>query len=47
VTEDRGSWLGARGSGERDTRMTATYVQVMVLEAVIVVALWAFGRLFP
>jgi hypothetical protein len=33
-------------SPERDTPMTSTYVQVMVLEAVIIVALWVFGRLF-
>ena len=31
---------------ERDTPMTSTYVQVLVLEAVIVAALWMFGRLF-
>jgi hypothetical protein len=31
---------------ERDTPMTATYVGVLVLEAVIVAALWIFGRLF-
>ncbi len=31
---------------ERDTPMTSTYIQVLVLEAVIVVALWIFGRMF-
>ena len=31
---------------ERDTPMTSTYVQVMVLEAVIIVGLWVFGRIF-
>ena len=31
---------------ERDTRMSSTYVQVLVLEAVIIAALWAFGRMF-
>ncbi len=31
---------------ERDTRMTRTYVQVMVVEAVIVVVLWIFGRVY-
>ena len=31
---------------ERDTPMTSIYVQVLVIEAVIVVALWIFGRLF-
>ena len=33
-------------AGEKDTRMTSTYVQVLVLEAVIIAALWWFGRLF-
>jgi hypothetical protein len=31
---------------ERDTKMTATYVGVLVLEAVIIAALWVFGRAF-
>ena len=31
---------------EHDTPMTKTYVGVLVLEAVIVVALWIFGRMF-
>ena len=31
---------------ERDTPMTATYVQVLALEAVIIFALWMFGRMF-
>ena len=31
---------------ESDTPMTKTYVGVLVLEAVIVAALWAFGRMF-
>jgi hypothetical protein len=31
---------------ERDTRMTSTYIQVMVLESVIIAALWVFGRIF-
>ena len=29
-----------------DTPMTATYVQVIVLEAAIIAALWFFGRIF-
>ena len=29
-----------------DTPMTATYVQVLALEAVIIAALWIFGRMF-
>ena len=31
---------------ESDTPMTKTYVGVLVLEAVIIVALWIFGRVF-
>jgi hypothetical protein len=31
---------------ERDTNMTTTYVQVMALEAVIIIGLWIFGRIF-
>ena len=31
---------------ERDTRMTAVYVRVVFVEAVILVALWYFGRAF-
>jgi hypothetical protein len=31
---------------EHDTPMTATYVGVVVLEALIIVALWIFGRVF-
>jgi hypothetical protein len=31
---------------ERDTPMTGTYARVIVVEALIVVALWILGRLF-
>jgi hypothetical protein len=31
---------------DRDTPMTATYVQVLALEALIIAALWIFGRMF-
>jgi hypothetical protein len=31
---------------ESDTPMTKTYVGVLVLEVIIVVALWLFGRAF-
>ena len=31
---------------ESDTPMTATYIMVLVLEAVIITALWIFGRAF-
>jgi hypothetical protein len=33
-------------TSERDTNMTAIYVKVMVLEAVIIIALWVFGKMF-
>jgi hypothetical protein len=29
-----------------DTPMTSTYIQVLALEAVIIFALWMFGRMF-
>jgi hypothetical protein len=29
-----------------DSPMTSTYVQVLALEAIIIAALWIFGRLF-
>jgi hypothetical protein len=31
---------------ERDTPMTGTYVAVVVVEALIIAALWALGRLY-
>ena len=31
---------------ERDTSMTGTYVRVLVVEAIIIIALWTLGRLF-
>jgi len=31
---------------ERDSNMSSTYIQVLVLEAIIIAALWAFGRMF-
>jgi hypothetical protein len=31
---------------ESDTPMRSTYAQVLVLEAVIITALWIFGRMF-
>jgi hypothetical protein len=31
---------------ERDTDKTRTYVQVIAVEAVVIVALWLFGRMF-
>ena len=35
-----------RDPAERDTPMTATYIQVLVVEAAIIIALWLFGRMF-
>ena len=29
-----------------DTDMTSTYIQVVVVEAIILAALWLFGRVF-
>jgi hypothetical protein len=31
---------------ERDTDMTRTYVQVMLVEAAIIAGLWILGRIF-
>ena len=31
---------------DHDTPMTSTYIQVLVLEALIIAALWVFGRMF-
>jgi hypothetical protein len=31
---------------EQDTPITSTYIRVLVLEAVILVLLWIFGRAF-
>jgi hypothetical protein len=33
-------------SPERDSGMRSTYVQVLAIEAVIIAALWMFGRMF-
>jgi hypothetical protein len=52
VTPDKDPGSEAQTTGfralidRRDADMTSTYVQVMVLEAVIIVALWVFGRIF-
>jgi hypothetical protein len=34
------------GTDSGETPMTATYVSVMIIEALILVALWLFGRAF-
>jgi hypothetical protein len=31
---------------ERDTPMTGTYVAVVIVEAIIIAALWALGRMY-
>jgi hypothetical protein len=31
---------------DSDTNMTASYVKVMVIETVIIIGLWVFGRMF-
>ena len=31
---------------ERDTPMTGRYIAVLILEAVIIAALWALGRIY-
>jgi hypothetical protein len=31
---------------EHDTPMTPTYVRVLIVEAVLIVALWVFGKMF-
>jgi hypothetical protein len=38
--------MNAEPGRERDTPMTGTYIMVLVLEAVIITALWIFGRAF-
>jgi hypothetical protein len=35
-----------RETPESDTPMTGTYIKVLALEAVIITALWIFGRMF-
>jgi hypothetical protein len=36
----------ARDAQENDTPMTGRYVAVLVLEAMIIAALWALGRIY-
>lgn len=31
---------------ERDTKMTGTYIAVVVVEAIVIAALWALGRMY-
>jgi hypothetical protein len=52
VTPDKGTPSEVQPTGfralndGRDSSMTRTYVQVMVLEAVIIAGLWIFGQVF-
>jgi hypothetical protein len=46
IPNDAGSPAEAGRPVERDTPMTAIYVQVLLVEAAIIVALWWFGRIF-
>ena len=34
------------GPAEQDTPMTGTYALVLIVEVIILLALWIFGRLF-
>jgi len=51
VTSDKDLGLEIQGTGfralndGRDSNMTTTYVQVVVLEMVIIIGLWIFGRI--
>jgi hypothetical protein len=38
--------MSASPGPERDTPMTGTYVAVIVIEALIIVALWMLGRMY-
>lgn len=38
--------IRSEGSAGHDTPMTGTYVRVVVLEALIIVALWMLGKAF-
>ncbi len=38
--------MSASPGPERDTAMTGTYVAVIILEAVIILALWMLGRMY-
>jgi len=38
--------MNAEPQRESDTPITGTYIKVLVLEAVIITALWIFGRVF-
>ena len=38
--------MNSEPQSEGDTPMTGTYIKVLMLEAVIITALWIFGRMF-
>ena len=52
MTPDKGTRSEVQPTGfralndGRDSSMTRTYVQVMILEAVIIIGLWVFGKMF-
>ena len=46
VTPRRAKAAAPEGRGPGDSKMTATYVRVMIVEAALIIALLIFGRLF-
>ena len=46
TSNSSGNPADAGGHVERDTPMTGIYVRVLIVEVVIVIALWSFGRMF-
>jgi hypothetical protein len=38
--------MNASPGQERDTPMTGTYIAVVVIEALVIVALWVLGRMY-
>jgi len=38
--------MSASPEQERDTPMTGTYVAVLIIEALVIVALWMLGRMY-
>ena len=46
VTPERAKAAAPEGGAPGDSKMTATYLRVMIVEAALIVALLIFGRLF-
>jgi hypothetical protein len=44
-SDDQATGFRALNDG-RDSELTGTYIQVMVLEAAIIIGLWIFARIF-